>query len=120
MRFLTKFAAPAGRCPEQTPVNGDNVPKLPINIGLSARASFEAKVSTEIPPEATGRLVDALTDIIRPFSERRGLKGDLIRLQREEVAIEIARRAQHRLQIENQRISPLPNKFLALPREGIP
>jgi hypothetical protein len=36
--------------------------------------------------------VDALTDIIRPFSERRGLKGDQIRLQREEVLVEVARK----------------------------
>lgn len=89
-----------------------SVPNIEIDVGLSARASIEAKLSTEIPPESTGRLVDAFTDIIRPFTERRGLKADLIRLQREEVAIEIAKRARHRLNIENVIPSPIPSKFL--------
>ena len=93
-------------------MSGEKNPQVAVDIGLSAKASLEAKVSTEIPAQSTGRLLDALTDIIRPFSERRGLKADQIRLQREEVAIEIARRAHHRLEIENQLINPLPNKFL--------
>jgi len=93
-------------------VSGENDPKVAVDIGLSAKASLEAKVSTEIPAQSTGRLLDALTDIIRPFSERRGLKADQIRLQREEVAIEIARRAHHRMEIENQPTNTLPNKFL--------
>jgi hypothetical protein len=90
----------------------DSSPKVGVDVGLSARASIEAKISTEIPPQSTGRLVDAFTDIIRPFTERRGLKGDLIRLQREEVAIEIAQRARHRLNIENVLPSPVPARFL--------
>ena len=94
---------------EQT-VSGEKDPKVTVDIGLGAKASLE--VSTEIPAQSTGRLLDALTDIIRPFSERRGLKANQIRLQREEVAIEIARRARHRLEIEHQPINPLPNKFL--------
>jgi len=93
-------------------VSGENDPKVAVDIGLSAKASLEVKVSTEIPAQSTGRLLDALTDIIRPFSERRGLKADQIRLQREEVAIEIARRAHHRMEIENQPTNTLPNKFL--------
>ena len=83
-----------------------------VDIGLGAKVSLEAKVSTEIPPQSTGRLLDALTDIIRPFSERRGLKADQVRLQREEVLIEIAHRVHHRSEVENQSINPLPNKFL--------
>jgi hypothetical protein len=93
-------------------VTGEKEPGVSVDIGLGAKASLEAKVSTEIPAQSTGRLVDALTDILRPFSERRGLKADQIRLQREEVLIEIARKAHHRLEIENQPINPLPNKFL--------
>jgi hypothetical protein len=93
-------------------VSGDKDPKITVDIGLGAKASLEAKVSTEIPPQSTGLLLDSLTDIIRPFSERRGLKADQIRLQREEVLIEIAHRAHRRLEIENQPINPLPNKFL--------
>jgi hypothetical protein len=93
-------------------VSGDNDPKINVDIGLGAKASFQAQVSTEIPAQSTGRLLDAFTDMIRPFSERRGLKADQIRLQREEVLIEIARKARRRLEIENQEINPLPNKFL--------
>jgi hypothetical protein len=64
-----------------------------IDLGISARASVEARVSTEIPAQSTGRLVDAITDIFRPFSKRQGLKADQIRLQREDVLIEIAKKA---------------------------
>lgn len=69
-------------------------------------------IKTEIPKESSGRLIDALTDIIRPFSERRGLKADQIRLQREEVLIEIARRAKRRAELEGLSIQPVPNKVL--------
>lgn len=41
-----------------------------VDIGIGAKA----EVKTEIPSESSGRLLDTLTDIIRPFSERRGLK----------------------------------------------
>jgi hypothetical protein len=87
-------------------------PATNVNVGISAKASFEARVSTEIPPQATGRLIDAVTDIFRPFSERRGLRADQIRLQREDVLLEIAKRAQTRLAIEGAAIAPIPNKVL--------
>src|SRR6516165_972144 len=86
--------------------------KVDVDLGLSARVSLEAKVSTEIPAQSTGRLVDAITDWFRPFTERRGFKADLIRLQREDVLIEIAKKAHRRLEIENAVPSPVPNKFL--------
>src|SRR5262245_14313611 len=69
-------------------------------------------VSTTIPSKSSGRLMDALTDIIRPFSEARGLKADRIRLQREDVLIEIAKKARARLVIEKEPIKPIPNKIL--------
>lgn len=56
--------------------------------------------------------MDAITDLFRPFSERQGLKADLIRLQREDVLIEIAKKVYRRLQIENAVPSPVPTKFL--------
>ncbi|WP_206932630.1 Abi-alpha family protein, partial [Roseococcus thiosulfatophilus] len=59
---------------------------------------------------SSGRLVDALTDIIRPFSERQGLKGDLIRLQREEVALKVAEIAAKRIEHEKLEITPAPLK----------
>ncbi len=79
-----------------------------IDVGLSAKAEVKA----EVPASSMGRLVDALTDIIRPFSEARGLRSDLIRLQREDVMIEIARRAQARLALEGLSPQPVPNKIL--------
>jgi hypothetical protein len=90
----------------------DHGSKVDLDLGLSARASLEAKVSTEIPAQSTGRLVDAITDWFRPFTERRGLRADLIRLQREDVLIEIAKKAYRRLEIENAVPSPVPTKFL--------
>jgi hypothetical protein len=90
----------------------DNGSKVDLDLGLSARATLEAKVSTEIPAQSTGRLVDAITDLFRPFTERRGLKADVIRLQREDVLIEIAKKAYRRLEIKNALPSPVPTKFL--------
>ncbi|MFG1375370.1 hypothetical protein [Xanthobacter autotrophicus] len=83
-----------------------------LDIGASARAELKAEVKIEIPSASSGRLVDALTDIIRPFSESRGLKADHIRLQREEVAINIAQIARKRIAIENSPINEIPTKFL--------
>jgi hypothetical protein len=53
----------------------ENGSRVDLEVGLSARASLEAKVSTEIPAQSTGRLVDAITDWFRPFTESRGLKA---------------------------------------------
>ncbi len=69
-------------------------------------------ISIVVPESSTGRLLDAFTDMIRPFSEARGLKADRIRLQREEVAVEIARRAKQRLDAENGIEQPVPPKVL--------
>lgn len=82
----------------------------PISIDLGAKATLEVK--TEIPSESSGRIVDALTDLIRPLSERRGLRADQIRLQREDVALEIAKKAMERRGIESLTFKPIPNKIL--------
>lgn len=79
-----------------------------VDIGVGAKA----EIKTEIPTESSGRLLDALTDIIRPFSERRGLKADQIRLQREDVLIEIAKKARVRLEISGDIVQPISNKIL--------
>jgi hypothetical protein len=81
-----------------------------VSIDIGAKASLEIKA--EIPPVATGKLVEALTDVIRPFTETRGLKADLIRLQREEVAVRVAKLARERIEIEARSIEPMPTKFL--------
>lgn len=83
---------------------------LPVNVdvGLSARAELKA----EVPSTSMGRLVDALTDALRPFTESRGLKADQIRLQREDVLIEIARKARERIRVDGQNSNPIPNRVL--------
>lgn len=88
----------------------DDDDKSRVKIGLGMEARLEVK--TEVPPESSGRLLDAVTDVIRPWTEKRGLKGDLLRLQREEVLIEIAKRATQRAEIEGIDIQPVPNKIL--------
>jgi hypothetical protein len=69
------------------------------------------RISGKIPEKPLGGLVEALTDVIRPFSESRGLRADQIRLQREEVAIKIAKLARERALIDGH-ISSVPPKFL--------
>lgn len=69
-------------------------------------------VKTTIPSKSSGRLLDALTDIIRPFTERRGLKADILHLQREEMAYRVAVLAAKRIQLENRPITPVPLKAL--------
>jgi len=83
-------------------------PSVNVDVELSAKAELKA----EVPASSMGRLVDALTDAIRPFTEARGLKADVIRLQREDVLIEIAKRARARLTIEGAEIHPIPIKTL--------
>jgi len=84
--------------------------KSPVKIDLGAKLQIEVKA--EVPTASTGRLVDALTDLIRPWSEWRGLKADLIRMHREDVALEIAIRAAKRINLENQKPRPIPLKVL--------
>jgi hypothetical protein len=82
----------------------------PISFELGA--SFKAELKAEVPKESTGRLIDALTDLIRPFSENRGLRADQIRLQREDVLIEIAKKTHQRLHLLGTKPEPIPNKIL--------
>lgn len=87
-------------------------PKSSVSVDLGARAEAKFEVKAEVPTSSVGRVVDAFTDIIRPFSEARGLRGDQIRLQREDVLLEVARRARVRLEIEAGERRPLSLKFL--------
>ena len=83
--------------------------KSSLNVDVGASAKLEVK--TRVPAKSAGRLVDALTDIIRPFTEARGLKADRIRLQREDVAIQIAQKARERLASKSD-ANPVPLKVL--------
>ncbi|WP_406873040.1 hypothetical protein WHT83_04100 [Aminobacter sp. P9b] len=88
--------------------------KSTVNLDLTAstKAEFKAEIRAEVPTTSMGRLVDSLTDIIRPFSESRGLRADHLRLQREDVLIQIARKASERLRHEQISIQPVSNKIL--------
>jgi hypothetical protein len=88
----------------------DKLPELLVKVEVGAKATLDIKAA--IPTASAGRFVDALTDIIRPWAERRGLKADLIRLQREDVALEIARRAARRIELDNTDPHPIPLKVL--------
>lgn len=83
-----------------------------VNLEFGASAKVAVDIKTEIPSESSGRLLDAITDLIRPFSERRGLQADRLRLEREEVLFEIALRARRRIELEQSAIRPIPNKLL--------
>jgi hypothetical protein len=83
-------------------------PPVNVEIGFGAKAEIKA----EIPSSSAGRFVDAITDIVRPFSEKRGLRADLINLERQAVLNEIAKKVRERLEIANKPITPLPNKVL--------
>lgn len=91
-------------------MNDDTPERSSIRVDVGVKASLELKA--EIPKETSGRILDALTDAIRPFTEKRGLKADIIRLQREDVALEIAKRALKRKEIEGLTFKSVPNKIL--------
>jgi hypothetical protein len=84
--------------------------KGPINIDVGAKASLELK--GEIPKESMGRALDALVDMIRPFTEARGLRADNIRLQRTEVAYKIAKMTREAAELQNATLTAPPTKFL--------
>jgi hypothetical protein len=84
----------------------------PVKVDLGARAEAKLEVKAEIPSSSVGRFVEAVTDVFRPFTEARGLRGDQIRLQRADIAIEIAKRTRQMLLIENSSVCPVPNKIL--------
>ncbi|MEQ1650851.1 MAG: Abi-alpha family protein [Hyphomicrobium sp.] len=86
--------------------------RSPVRVDVSAKAEAKLHIKGEVPSSSLGRAVDALTDIIRPFSEARGLKADILRMQREEVAIEIAKRARQKVEIERLEIQSVPNKII--------
>jgi hypothetical protein len=81
-----------------------------VKVEFGAKASLEIK--GEIPTESMGGLVNALTDAIRPWTEARGLKADQIRLQREDIALEIVQKARRRMALECIEAKPLSSKLL--------
>lgn len=84
--------------------------KAPVQVDIGVKATAELKA--EVPSTSIGRLVDALTDAIRPFTEARGLRADQIRLQREDVLIQIAEKARARSAAEGKELHAVPPKLL--------
>jgi hypothetical protein len=85
-----------------------NKPIVSVEIG----AKVSAEIKAEVPRESVGRTLDALVDIIRPFTEARGLKADNIRLQRAEIAYKIAKLARDAAEAEHLELKPPPTKFM--------
>lgn len=88
----------------------DSSSTVKIDVGAKAGAHFEVK--TEVPTSVAGRFVSSVIDLFSPISERMGLRGDMIRLQREDVLICIAEKMQERLRIERGEDNKIPNKIL--------
>jgi hypothetical protein len=84
--------------------------KSGLSVDIAAKATLEVKA--EIPKESAGRALDALVDIIRPFTEARGLRADQIRLQRAEIAYEIVKKAKATAELEKLDLKPPSAKFL--------
>lgn len=90
-------------------MSGDS--KLPISIDIGAKAEAKFDIRAEIPASASGRFLNAVVDAFSPFTERRGLAGDQIRLQREDVLLKIAEKARARIDAENSAKTPIPAKI---------
>jgi hypothetical protein len=90
----------------------------------STKPEVKAVIEAKIPQKSSAKLVEAgarlvnaganaveaITDIVRPLTEWAGLKGDRLRLQREEVALEIAKRASDRIKAQKAPRTPIPTK----------
>ena len=94
--------------------------KLNVNIDAKIPAKSSGKLV-----EATARFVnagagavEAITDLVRPLTEWTGLKGDRLRLQREEVALEIAERASAKVRASKKPLTPIPTKTVVRLLEG--
>jgi hypothetical protein len=86
-----------------------------------ARLSLERKkaITEIIPPDVTREKSRAWLDLLSPFTEWAGLRGDqlkhkreLLRIQQETVLSEIVRKAIEQLSDNHAVVSPLPTKFL--------
>lgn len=84
----------------------------PIKLNMKAEASAKLNVNVDVPEESTGRLVDLITRRVEYWTASRALKPGLLRLQQEQVALEVLEIAEKRISLEAKR-QPLPNKFIA-------
>jgi hypothetical protein len=94
--------------------DGPAGPRSGIKADLSAKAelSARAELKGEIPPDVIRKGSNVLWDLLSPLTERAGLRGDQLRLQRQDVLVEIAKRARELAAIEQIPLNPLPNKLM--------
>lgn len=85
---------------------------VPVKVDLKAEASAKLNVNVDVPEESTGRLVDLITRRLEYWTAAKALKPGLLRLQQEQVALEVLEIAEKRMRAEEAR-NPLPNKFVA-------
>jgi hypothetical protein len=79
---------------------------------MATRNKKSGGVNINVPSQPVGRLIDVVAGVLSPFAEKGRLRADQIRLQREDVLIEIAKKAKERLAVETTPIKPIPNKIL--------
>ena len=72
------------------------------------KISVELKAT--VPEATTGRLIDAITDIIWPITEILGLIGDKIRLHRAETAFKVVELGMQIARDSGSKLQPIPLK----------
>jgi hypothetical protein len=94
---------------------------ISAKVEAVAKATYQRKRTTTeiVPPDVTRAKAGAWLDLISPLTEWAGLKGDelrfkraQLRLQREDVLLDIVTRARAKIQNRETIERPLPNKFL--------
>jgi hypothetical protein len=80
----------------------------PIKVNIEASAKLT--VSTEIPAQASGRIVNAIADVVSPLTEWLGLMGDKIRIHRMKVVSDVIRRADEYIALGKAEPHPIPIK----------
>ena len=85
---------------------------------MSEKATFgvnaKLEIKTEVPSDASGRLVHALSDSISPLTEWLGLIGDKVRIHRKLVVDRLVRHAEEEIAGRGKATHPVPLK-LAVP-----
>lgn len=84
----------------------------PDNLPVKFEVGATAEIKTEVPSQASGRLVNALSDALSPFTEGLGFVGDQIRAARKDRAITRLLVAQQRMIAAGLVVKPVPDEFL--------
>lgn len=82
---------------DEKPKSG--LPKVKVDVGLGAKLNIDVK--TEVPAEVSGKALSTFTDLVKFWFSPSELKPELLRLQKEEVALKVALLMQERLAVES-------------------